>query len=66
MIRDLWQDELEAALAAVKLLTEAQARLPEGFWFSGNLKLCHEHGTYGTFVAYDVDSFNYLPNEVVQ
>jgi hypothetical protein len=65
MTRDLWLDELEAAVAAIKALTEAQAKLPSGFYFNGSIQLQHEHGTYGTLVTNDFDSFNYLPEERV-
>jgi hypothetical protein len=65
MTRDLWLDELEAALTASKLLAEAQAKMPEGFWFGGSISLLGEAGTYGDLVASDLDTFNYLPNERV-
>lgn len=66
MSRELSAGELEAALKAVTLLTDAQNLLPEGWWFSGTLNLCSEAGTYGEFRANDFDSFDYTPEAVIQ
>ena len=61
--REIWPEELHAALAAVDALTIAQAGLPDGYWFDGKLTLRTDGMTLGYIVPNDVDSFNYQPVE---
>lgn len=62
MSRELWPDELRAALAAVEALGEAQRNLPDGYWFDGKLSLRTEGMHLGHVFPNDCDTFCYEPS----